>query len=222
MNERRNNMGAVVKSTVNIVPKETVYSTEDETLALFLEGKEYEARVISEDHVVAVGEDGQSRHVAGDLCGKPYWMDYQFRKKFKMVDPPITYIDTAIYEPVPGKPRYVEEVRKKTFGEVYEEVKQFLKERDIWDNFDYFTLVDSYRKETVEQPFPVWRWIACYAVVGGNEGHFVHIDIIDQTGKNIPFCHGKTFLGMDYALYAANMLTRVFWDEYKKCEQAPI
>ena len=44
-----------------------------------------------------------------------------------------------------------------------------------------------------------WHWIACYAVTGDSEGHFVHVDVIahKSTRKMVLLC--KTLDGMKHA-----------------------
>jgi len=50
------------------------------------------------------------------------------------------------------------------------------------------------------------RHIMVYAVPGGNEGHYVHVDV--RVGDNvIPLFLLKTFHGMDHALRVANVIT---------------
>jgi len=57
----------------------------------------------------------------------------------------------------------------------------------------------------VNTTVPFWalipnpRWIACYAVTGGSEGHYVHVDLIgsEEARKLVFLC--KTFEGMDHA-----------------------
>ena len=216
----------MAKTTLNIIAKYNHYSEQDEDKSLdiiFIKGKEYQAKIVADDNILVVGEDGEERRVGGDLNGKPYWRDWDFLKSFEMIDPPVTCIETEVYEPIPEKPGFVREVRKRTFGEIYKETRQFLEERDIWDSLDYFHLSRDYKDDKFEDKlFPNWRWIACYAVVGGSEGHYIHVDIIDMDGKTTQLFLGKTFMGMDYALYVSNMLTKVFWDEYKKCEASPL
>lgn len=56
-----------------------------------------------------------------------------------------------------------------------------------------------------------YRWIAVYPVTGGNEGHYIHVDLIWQreyTEGRVPLFLGKTFQGMDHAIQMANTLTR--------------
>lgn len=199
------------------------FGGEDSTPVItFIKGKKYVAKIVADDYLVAVGEDKEEYRIGGNGDSLPYWMDCEFRKAFEMVDPPITCIETEIWEPIPSKPGYLREVRKKTYEEVYKETCQFLKERDIWDKLDYFYLCHDYPNENYEKkPFPEWRWIACYAVVGSSEGHYIHVDIIKADNSREFLFLGKTFAGMDYALYVSNMLTKVFWDEFKKCETAP-
>lgn len=44
-----------------------------------------------------------------------------------------------------------------------------------------------------------YRWIACYAVTGGSEGHYIHVDIVyDDKRRDLVFL-GKTFQGMGHA-----------------------
>lgn len=216
----------VVAEVEQSIPKNlhiSGFGGEDTTPVItFAKGKEYAAKVVSDDTLVATGEDGEEYRIGGNGDGKSYWRDYQFLKSFRMIDPPVTVIETEIYEPNPEKPGFLKEVRKKTFGEVYKEACQFLKERDIWDNLDYFHLSRDYSDKNYEnKPFPTWRWIVCYAVVGGSEGHYIHVDIFKSEGGTEQLFLGKTFLGMDYALYVSNMLTKVFWDEFKGGDKAP-
>ena len=49
------------------------------------------------------------------------------------------------------------------------------------------------------------RWVACYAVTGTSEGHYVHVDGIAEDGRHALFL-GKTFEGMQSACCAASVL----------------
>lgn len=119
----------------------------------------------------------------------------------------ISYIETKIWEPVPEKPCMVRVVRNKTIQEVYDEVVMFLKENNVFDELDYFLISNNKDAE-----FPSDNWIACYAVVGGSEGHYIHVDVIGTGYKNIFIA--KSFKGFDHALTVSNMLSKVFWDEF--------
>lgn len=76
-------------------------------------------------------------------------------------------------------------------------------------------LIDEYFSPSGMTDQPFWklverhRWIACYAVTGGSEGHYVHVDLVygydgDWTGKVLHLITGKTFLGLAHALKIAN------------------
>lgn len=48
-----------------------------------------------------------------------------------------------------------------------------------------------------------YRWISCYAVTGGSEGHWVHVDVIggsdeDPDRRELIFL-AKTFMGWEHA-----------------------
>ena len=71
-------------------------------------------------------------------------------------------------------------------------------------------LIDEYFSgDTVpDQPFlglmRGYRWIACYPVTGGSEGHYIHVDLVhgydqDWAGKVLHLFTGKTFLGLAHA-----------------------
>ena len=81
--------------------------------------------------------------------------------------------------------------------------------------FDEEHLIDEYFSVSGPPDQPFWkllegyRWIACYAVTGGSEGHYIHVDLIhgyghDWTGKALHLITGKTFLGLAHAQKIAN------------------
>lgn len=43
------------------------------------------------------------------------------------------------------------------------------------------------------------KWIACYAVTGGSEGHYIHVDVIRTDQSRDMVFLGKTFQGMEHA-----------------------
>lgn len=76
-------------------------------------------------------------------------------------------------------------------------------------------LIDEYFSVSIDTDPPFCklvenhRWIACYAVTGGSEGHYIHIDLIhgydqDWSGKALHVITGKTFLGLGHAQRIAN------------------
>lgn len=54
-----------------------------------------------------------------------------------------------------------------------------------------------------------WSAIACYAVRGGSEGHYVHIEANQPRGHFVPLMHMKTFGGEEMALRMANRCTQL-------------
>lgn len=179
-------------------------------IVIFEKDKEYTATEVNEDYLVAKGEDGEEYRIGGDGDGTAYWNDSNFRKEFRLSKTPIKVIETDVWEADPEKKGYLKFVRLKSIDEVYKEATQFLKEQFLYDRLDYFNKTNDKIKE-----FPKWRWIACYAVVGGSEGHYIHVDALTTEGKNVQIFLGKTFSGMDFALEVSNALTKVFWEEMK-------
>jgi len=93
-----------------------------------------------------------------------------------------------------------------TVAEVYQKLREVLDAEGLID--EYFSLAIQ-TVQTFWKLLESCRWIACYAVTGGSEGHYVHIDLIhgydqDWTGKAFHLITGKTFLGLAHALKIAN------------------
>jgi hypothetical protein len=126
-------------------------------------------------------------------------------------------IETEIWVPNPEKPGYLMLERMKTIGEVYDELEQILKEQGIYGEMDYFGISSGWngrKQEARKQDFPNYRWIACFAVEGGSEGHYIHVEIISAEGgkwkREIIFL-GKTFCGLEHALKVSNICTQAFY-----------
>ena len=93
-----------------------------------------------------------------------------------------------------------------TVADVFRLLRDVLQQEDLIDEYfdlcietdqTFFSLVESY------------RWTACYAVTGGSEGNYIHVDLIDgydrdYNGKAQHLITGKTFLGLAHALKIAN------------------
>lgn len=80
------------------------------------------------------------------------------------------------------------------------------------DGFEYFALSIEAKYTNparLDQPIGRYRWIACYAVTGGSEGHYVHVDRLylekeyDRTFTIEPILLIKTFGGYDRACQIA-------------------
>ena len=114
-------------------------------------------------------------------------------------------IEIEIWEPNPDKPGYLRKNRVKTTREVYNELYAILNAEELIDEYFNLDIEIRYNKSAVEPEFPPYKWIACYAVTGGSEGHYIHIDCINRgdspdskpTATNVFL--GKTFQGMEHA-----------------------
>lgn len=93
-----------------------------------------------------------------------------------------------------------------TVADVCRKLRTILQAEDLID--EYLSVSND-----TDQPFfslvGHYRWIACYAVTGGSEGHYIHIDLIhgydqDWSGKALHLITGKTFLGLNHAQKIAN------------------
>jgi hypothetical protein len=93
-----------------------------------------------------------------------------------------------------------------TVTDVYRKLRDILEAEGLIDEYFSLSIVTD---QTFWKLQENCRWIACYAVTGGSEGHYVHVDLIsgyDQnwTGKAHHLITGKTFLGLAHALKIAN------------------
>jgi hypothetical protein len=90
---------------------------------------------------------------------------------------------------------YIVETIPATIDEVFSYLSKSM-DNEMID--EYFSNMTKYGK-TGKDSFPQdYNFIACYAVTGGSEGHYVHVDIItDEHRKNLFLA--KTFKGMDHA-----------------------
>jgi hypothetical protein len=70
---------------------------------------------------------------------------------------------------------------------------------------DYAALGYEFAYNGVTQ-IPHYGRIAVYAVTGGSEGHYVHVDLITGVGEHTNLLLVKTFAGMTHARQIANTL----------------
>jgi hypothetical protein len=61
-----------------------------------------------------------------------------------------------------------------------------------------------YRGEWREDGWPDHRSIACYAVTGGSEGYYVHVDVHFRDGSPWSFATIKVWEGLDHAFKIAH------------------
>jgi hypothetical protein len=100
-----------------------------------------------------------------------------------------------LWEQHPDKPEgYLRRARIKTVAEVFAEIVAVTGELGPGHD-EYFSVTSGPRGD---MPWPDGR-IACYAVTGGSEGHYVHVDVIrmgiaeDDTGQPGTVLLAKTF-----------------------------
>ncbi len=104
------------------------------------------------------------------------------------------------------------DVEGRTIRAIYKDLHAALKAKGLID--EYFNAASRFPGMEPNTPGyrlgldSVWpedaKWVACYAVTGGAEGHYIHVDVIrnDRT-SDLAFL-GKTFQGMDHARKIAN------------------
>lgn len=120
-----------------------------------------------------------------------------------------------MWEPDPEKPGYLRFVRMRSVGEVFADLKERLETEGVLPE-EYFHVSvalefkpENRDKKPHEIPFPKgWRQIACYAVTGASEGHYIHVAAVMSDGRLETVFLGKTFRGMDFALKAAGSCAR--------------
>ncbi len=104
-------------------------------------------------------------------------------------------VETEIYENVPGKPGLVKRVGFRKAADVFDEIKEQLMEADLLPE-DYFLMDSAFGDEN--SVMPDFCEVNAYAVWGGSEGTYLHINLIVDTGKcykSVHFLTGKTLSG---------------------------
>ena len=101
--------------------------------------------------------------------------------------------------------QYIERVNGRTMVNIYGQLVKRL--GDMVDEYFHLAIEISYAPNRADIEWPTRiRWLACYAVTGGSEGHYVHIDalMVEDEGRDQhlvvrPLFLGKTFQGMAHA-----------------------
>ena len=84
--------------------------------------------------------------------------------------------ETTIDEKDPDRPGYLRFVRMATYGELFDYCEKALKSSGVHDELEYFGLLHY-----SDSPKPLPRrikWLAVFAVTGGSEGHYIHVEAI--------------------------------------------
>lgn len=75
--------------------------------------------------------------------------------------------------------------------------------------YSFETLTGDEKWEELRSSFR-GRWVACYAVTGDSEGHYIHVDLVQGGGcakpERMTLWTGKTFMGMQSAQELAGFL----------------
>lgn len=132
-------------------------------------------------------------------------------------------IDPANWRPDPERPgfqiRGTRLASKQVFARlqkalrtlpVPDEVAQWLDgsttARSVLDLCDYFSFGPC--GADGDGPLPEFDWIACYAMTGGSEGHYVHVDLLGNGDNDVAVYRlavGKTFGGWEVAWFVAQL-----------------
>ena len=97
----------------------------------------------------------------------------------------------------------------KTRREVFTEVCKQFKEKyqEVYDNMEYFDIMEKYHGKD-ERPFPDFRWIAVFAVTGGSEGYYVHVETIIDEKRELIFL-AKTLLDREHSFQIVRALSEI-------------
>ena len=84
-------------------------------------------------------------------------------------------IETEIWNPIPEKPGYVRYCGQRKIKEVFEDLKRFLIEENLYPS-EYFSLNYEF-KRIIEKEIPRVQNIYCYAQWGANEGIYFDVEL---------------------------------------------
>lgn len=122
-------------------------------------------------------------------------------------------IQCEIYEDVPEKPGYVRTVDYMTTEAVHQKIVDMM-EPEMLGNMDYFHVCFNVRGKKIPDDY---RRIYAYVVLGDNEGHYIHVDIMTNV-KTETYFLGKTFEGFSAAQEMASYISSLFndWSTYDR------
>lgn len=106
---------------------------------------------------------------------------------------------------------YITQEHGKPLESVYSHIVEQLRKGYDEDNWygpidEYFSIANKYDGPKY---WPTdYRWIAVFAVTGGSEGHYIHVEAISDNRRELLFL-GKTFQGMDHALEIVKILSKL-------------
>ncbi len=128
-------------------------------------------------------------------------------------DPEPAPIPIEVWEPDPENPGYLQYAGNRPVGDVLKELKRRLEAEGLLADLEGISQV--YRMFEPQAEFPRYWRLACYAVTGASEGHYVHVDaLVPREDAKPPYVEavpvflGKTFRGMDFAYRVAAACAR--------------
>ena len=119
-------------------------------------------------------------------------------------------VEIQVFEPVPDKPGYQQWSHNRTLAEVLGELNARLLARDLEPDeygFDIMPRAEGFERSR-DLSWPDYRWIACFAVTGSNEGHYIHIEAIKDNRRELIYV-AKTFQGMGRAFEIARACAEI-------------
>ena len=114
--------------------------------------------------------------------------------------PDITPVQIEIWEPDPENPDCLRYAGNRLITDVYLDLCKRLKKNDTFPE-EFFQIGYAFSRNP--SPFPKFVTLACYAVTGPLDGHYVYVDALDQEGGRQALFIGKTLQGMDFAYKVA-------------------
>lgn len=97
------------------------------------------------------------------------------------------------------------DIGARELGDVYKELRERLRHNEaLEEKIEYFQISSSTQSLGANRHREItpklFKWTACYAVTGGSEGHYIHVDLIldspDSYRQVYPLFTGKTFSGI--------------------------
>ena len=141
----------------------------------------------------------------------------QFGRVSQPLETPFALVESrVVLDDAGNETGCVHDTARATVGKILADIGVALKKGDAigpFEGVDYCTLGPAYNnfhndRKPYDEPFPDYRWIACYYVTGGSEAHYVHVDVIGDKGERKMVYLIKTFGGRDEAARIADLLAR--------------
>ena len=144
-----------------------------------------------------------------DETGKqlPYFTNPEANKFYRCRQlSPMEEVDIETWIPNPDKPNYLILDRRRTIGEVFEDLKQALKEQEVYDDLDYFSISGK----DADEVFPDFNWISVFIVRGGSEGFYYHVEAIKGDNRRLLYLGKTLWEKFDKAIPIQNVLVKLF------------